>query len=436
MNKRLMILILILLILVSTSIFLTKEDPQIEIDTAVKSEEIKGESTEECLLLEDNIKDALANTSPLREWYVKSPYIENNIINIKLSLPKESISVVEYTLNDGNKVDAIFQEDKWVINIPVEELKSGKYKLLVVCTSCENEISKSFSFKVSNPVYVVWSIDWEGFDVKEEYLNQMADISTKYNIPMTHFFNPYIYIYLAKNRYEYLTNWVVGREEDSIGLHLHMYNSLVEASGVNVHNNPAWGSPTGNGHDTPNSNYEYNEFRKIISWALTQFEKFGLPRPTMYRAGGWYIDEENINVLNNLGFNIESSGRTSYIHGRNSLEGHWDLQETTQPYQMNSEDQNVTDNPNINIWEYPNNGGDSWAYSSDELISRFDSNYKGGITKEDIIITYLSHPHWFNTEGPHIEGALKYAHNYRYDNDNGPVIFITLDKVHTYNVKL
>jgi len=435
MNKKLGILIVLLLSLVSTSVFLTNKNTSTEINTPINGvEEIKGEETQVCSILEESAKEQLLNLPSLREWYVKSPYVENNYINIQLELPKESVSV-KYSLNDSQN-EALFEDGKWKINIPIDNLESGEYKLLVDCTICENKLSKSFSFKVSNPVYVTWTIDWEGFDVKEQYLQEMVKISEQYDIPMTHFFNPYIYIYLSSNRATYLTNWVKNRTEDSIGLHLHMYDSLVKASGVKVNNNPAWGSPMGNGHDTPNSNYSYEDFKEIILWSINQFEKNGIERPTMYRAGGWFIDEENINVLNDLDFQIESSGRTYYIHGRNLLEGPWNLSTTTQPYQMNSRNQNTSNNPNINIWEYPNNGGDSWAYTSEQLVSNFKSNYDRGIQNVDTVVTFLSHPHWFDKEGPKIQEVLKYVYTYSYNNDKGPVIFLTLDKVHEYNVKL
>jgi len=429
MNKKFIILLLVLISLISTSVFLKQSNKEpINTDT-----QIKGETVDSCLVTEKDAKDQITSLSLPRKWYIKSTYTDDNEINFKLDLPNENVDI-KYILNDQTS-NFVFEDDSWSINIPIDSLENGEYRLIVQANVCTETISKSFSFNVSDPVYVVWSIDWEGFDVKNEYLDEMSRISETYSVPMTHFFNPYIYIYLSPSRARYLTDWVLNRENESIGLHLHMYNKLIEASGVTVNNNPAWGSPTGNGHDTPNSNYSYDDYKKIIEWALIQYEKYGLNKPVMYRAGGWYIDEENILVLKNLGFEIESSGRTYYKHGSNNLEGHWNLKETTQPYQMNSNDQNITNNPNINIWEYPNNGGDSWAYTSDKLIFTFQSNYNGGIAQDTRVVTYISHPHWFNKEGMKIEEAFKYISQYSYSNDNGPVIFITLDKVHENTVK-
>lgn len=429
MNKRFLILILLLISLISSSIYFGLPEEDIN----VKEDNIKGESIYNCKEVQQSTQDQLTFINIEREWYIKSPYSEVQAIDFRFTLPKEKVDV-QYILN-GEHFSALNSKDVWSIYIPIEELDSNSYDLTVLIEVCGEEYSKDFTFNVSNPVYVVWSIDWEGFDVKEEYLNEMDRISRQYSAPMTHYFNPYIYIYLPSQRAKYLTEWVRGREEDSIGLHLHMYNRLVEASGVKVNNIPSWGSTTGNGHDTPNSNYGYEDFKKIMEWSIKKFEENSLERPSIYRAGGWFLDEENIKVLNDLEFNIDSSGRTYYKHGTNQIEGHWNLSPDTQPYILNSFDQNITNEPNLNIWEYPNNGGDSWAFNSDSLISRFKSNYSGGINNRDVVVTYLSHPHWFNREGPNIEGAFKYISQYSYLNDTGPVIFLSLDILHQYTVK-
>ncbi|OGC37227.1 hypothetical protein A2436_00855 [candidate division WS6 bacterium RIFOXYC1_FULL_33_9] len=429
MGKKLPILICILLLLVASSVLIKKYENPTNTDS---NNDVKGNTTDICEEVEDSAREQISLLNVPRKWYVKSPETLEDNIYFSLSLPQRDVSV-KYELN-GIIYDAIYNKDKWEINIPIETLNPSEYKFYINTTVCDNSISKSFSFNVSNPVYVVWSIDWEGLDVKDQYLNEMARISAQFNSPMTHLFNPYIYISLNSTRSKYLTDWVKNRDE-SIGLHLHMYDKLIEASGVVVNDIPAWGSPIGGGHDTPNSNYAYDDYKKIITWAMTQYEKNGLSTPTMYRAGGWYIDEENINVLKNLGFQIETSGRTYYKHGSNLLEGPWNLKETTQPYQMNSTDQNITNSPNINIWEYPNNGGDSWAYSVETLISRFKNNYAGGISQNTTVVTYISHPHWFDKEGPKIEGTLKYISTYTYSSDSGPVIFTTLDKVHLNTVQ-
>ncbi len=424
-NIALTTILIIAFLLTGTVLLFTKEKE------VKKVPEVKGDTAEICQNYEDEISNELEKVLLLRDWYIKSDYVNEKIIELKLDLPETEDLTVEYLLDD-TKLETDLSNS---VSIPVEDLEEGEHRIQINIENCSAVYSDSKIFNVSQPVYVVWSIDWEGFDVKEEYLNQMASISSKYNAPMTHFFNPYIYIYLNQERAAYLTKWVKERNE-SIGLHLHMYSRLVSAAGVEVDNSIAWGSPTGDGHDTPNSTYGYNEYMKIIDWSIRQLEKNGLNRPTMYRAGGWFIDEENLKVLNDLEFTLDTSGRTYYVHGRNQLVGEWTLKTTTQPYQLNSTNQNITSDPNMNLWEYPNNGGDSWAYTSEKLIERFKANYTGGISTQKKVVTYVTHPHWFDKEGPNIEGALKYIYNVSYSIDSGPVLFISLDNAHRDIVKL
>jgi hypothetical protein len=83
----------------------------------------------------------------------------------------------------------------------------------------------------------------------------------------------------------------------------------------------------------------------------------------------------------------------------------------------------------MDMLEFPNNGADSWAYSSDQLISRFTDNYKGGISYSQKVITYLSHPHWFNVDEPKMYDILDYTSKYSIEDDRGPVIYTTIDRI-------
>lgn len=400
-------------------------------------EEVKGDNTEICTILESQIQKEFSTLAIPRKWYLRSPYVKEDEINLEIPISDSGLQITYHI--DEKIYTAQSNSTGWNIQLPISKMTNGEKQLTIYADFCDKQIFKQFSFNVSEPVYVTWTIDWEGFDVKEEYLKEMSAVSKQYSVPMTHFFNPYIYIYLPKSRSTYLTNWVLSRNSkysESIGLHLHMYTNLVQAAGVTPNNTVTWGSPTGNGHDTPNSMYGYKDYKKIISWALTRFNEHGLNTPTMYRAGGWYIDEENIQVLNDMNFLIESSGRTYYKHGRNILEGHWNLKNTTQPYQLNKENQNITNTPNLTIWEFPNNGGDSWTYDSEQLTARFLSNYKGGVSKEKKVVTFLSHPHWFDKEGVNIKGVFEEIKEYNYSTDSGPVIYLTLDKVYEDIVQL
>ena len=108
----------------------------------------------------------------------------------------------------------------------------------------------------------------------------------------------------------------------------------------------------------------------------------------------------------------------------------WDLSSTTQPYKPNIYNENSADAPTFNIWEFPNNGGDSWAYSDAQMIQRFNDNYNGKALSSKKMMNYISHPHWFNVDKPKLENLFSYINENTNRDDKGPVIYVTLDQAY------
>jgi hypothetical protein len=151
--------------------------------------------------------------------------------------------------------------------------------------------------------------------------------------------------------------------------------------------------------------------------------------PTIFRAGGWFANEATLKAVQDSGLLADSSGRTSYKFF--SQPGPWDLSATAQPYYPSTNDQNKAGEPSLSILEIPNNGADSYWFSSEEMQKRFRANYGGGILTEPKEITYLSHPHWFNkSEQNKIKELFNLIDNYKYENDFGPALYVTLDEVY------
>ena len=289
------------------------------------------------------------------------------------------------------------------------------------------------------PVYTTWTIDWEGYDLAENYMKMMVELADKHQMPMTHYFNPRIYVNpaISPARANALTNWVKDREKkgDEIGLHLHMHLDLVAAAGVSPKSDPRWGGRT-EGHDVLTSAYDETEYTKIVQWALGKFQEKGLSRPRGYRAGGWFLDLDNLKVLNKLGFTYDTSGSDfKEPYGPNKQPRTWDLTSTTRPYQVSSRNQNQSaPAPLLNIWEYPNNGANSTNKTSAELIRRLNQNLRKDnstlANTEPQVLTYLSHPHWFNIDKPVMEALLNTAEKYKYNADNGPLVYVTQISAH------
>ncbi len=167
---------------------------------------------------------------------------------------------------------------------------------------------------------------------------------------------------------------------------------------------------------------------KIIKRGLYWFNKYGLGKPISFRAGGWFANTETLKALEDMGFLIDTSGRTEYTLN-NTIKGPWYLKSTTHPYHPSKTDQNsesLDSSQNFRIWEFSNNGGDSYWYKTEELIKRFEDNFKGKPLMEKQQITYLSHPHWFTREQEQINSVFDHINQFLYQKDEGPVRYVTL----------
>lgn len=320
--------------------------------------------------------------------------------------------------------------------IQISSLKAGTYQVQIELNDNGNILlSQKVGFYVSYPLYITWTYDWEGYDVSGAYLKASEDISREYGVPITHFFNPRIFTTstITPDRAQYLTDWLRNRMNigDGYGLHLHMFYDFVELSGVTPKKEPRWDKAEGDGYSVLTSAYSKDELKQIISKAMSELENQGLPEPEIYRAGGWFSNIETLKALEELGFGADSSGRTAYKFGQNSIAGHWDLSPLSQPYFPSRTDQNAPSLSNhLNLLEIPNNGTDSYWFSASEMIERFNANFTNQPLKEKKQLTYLSHPHWFKqSEQSRIRELFGYIAKYNNSSDSGPVIYVTSQEI-------
>lgn len=320
------------------------------------------------------------------------------------------------------------------VNLEVNFLTPGEHSLFVILKDGNKSYkSNRVSFYVSNPVYVAWTIDWEGVDPSAAYIKTMEEISDKYSIPMTQFFNPRIMIHsgISASRKKDILDWVKMRHTkgDEIAMHMHMQHDMVEFAGVRPKENEIGWNNDFRGYDIPSTVYDYNEYLTILKWGKEMFSSAGLPEPKGFRAGGWFADVENLKAMRDAGFKYDSSGRKSFAIGSNEFIQPWELTNVSQPYYPSNANQSVYDpNDKIGILEIPNNGSDSYWSTADELINNFYLNYKPGTyLNEEIIVTYLSHPEWFDIDEPKLYTLFEELNKYRYELNRGPVIFVTLE---------
>ncbi len=380
------------------------------------------------------IHPLIASTDKL--WVLKGDELSSNMTSLKFFVtPQDNDTLydLDYTILGTNIFGKMtYNTDSGIYEaiINTDILLPGEYKIQAKDLT-SNDIKSSVSyFKVSYPLYVVWTIDWEGYATKKGYLDKMDNLANKHQIPFTHFYNPRIYVAkdISKNNINMTDDWIKYRAEnfnDEVGLHLHGFFDMARACNVPVKTSNRWGGYS-DGKDVPMTEWNEDEMVKILQWSKNMLAQHGFNNIYSYRSGAWFVNLDTLKALERAGFKIDSSGRDYYKWGANKIEGFWNLNYTTQPYRPNLYNQNSSAQPNFTIWEFPNNGGDSWNNTANDMIRRFDLNYNKDILNKRKIVIYLSHPHWFNVDEPKMDELLTYIDQFLYTNDNGPVLYTTL----------
>lgn len=391
-----------------------------------------------------------------RKWYLKKKeraYQAASLI-FTADLKNDAISdssIVTYTISGTDKFGKmkLVGNKKYQAAVVVSDLEPGVYDLQAHITESTDSLkiyrSQKVPFYVTYPLYVSWTQDWEGWGVNDADLNDIASIANNYQAPITHFFNPRIYIdnqYTIQSINETdagkITAWVKKRQQerfDEIGMHIHMWTDMVAAVGVPPKSSPVIIGTYG--VDVATYNYSQAELEQVFKWGRQQFADNDLGAPISYRTGAWMSAPHVLKAAQNSGFLIDSSGRTGgpvNVSIPGSTPVPWNLPITTRPYLPSVNDINSWTGERLKIWEFPNNGADSYWFSKEELISRFDQNYpnKGSIMYTPQVVTYLSHPHWFTAQDTwKIRGLFNYTDQFLYRNDSGPVIYATLETIYS-----
>lgn len=379
-----------------------------------------------------------------RLWLIKSTQVSEDMTKAEIKI------LIDQKLRAGRNVVLVLEHNgnRTIINtektndltfkayINQADLETGIYKLYAHMKDRPSNISNDLMINVSYPLIVTWTLDYEGYDISNNNLNAIASFSDTYGMPLTHLFNPRIFVAseISTTRSDYLVSWVLNRKQnnnDEIGLHLHMHCDMVTAAGLKYKTTPRWGWRT-NCHDVLTSAYNYDEFTQIIKWSKAQFAQHNLPEPITYRAGGWFISEPQLKVLQDQGFLIDTSGRTSYVWGTQT--GPWTLTETTFPYYISESEQNSSiPEPTLSLVELPNNGWDSTNNDARILLDVFDKNYQNQPLNKLQVLTYMSHPHWFVTyDQKRVIEVLEYVGKNKAIDDNGPIIYLTSEQAYYY----
>lgn len=377
-----------------------------------------------------------------KKWHIRSG---DTISTVQLSLeafdqynkpiPVESSLIQLYAgPSIVSKADVTVTDSGANIQVPSSVFPSGTIDLTARIQSGDtNIVTDSVSILVSEPLYVAWTFDWEGWEVSENAIKTLAEIQKTYEpIPYTHFVNPRMFITssLSETQKTHVKEYLLNQQSsgNEIALHLHMHYDLVEAAGVTPQKATHWGLRSAEGYDVPTTEYSPQDFRSIVAKAKDVLSDIGFTDVNGYRAGGWFISTEQLHVLQSLGFTYDSSGRDKPVSGafRNIP---WNLPLGAQPYMLS----NDTDDENLGqtLMEIPNNGGSSYEQTVAELQKRISDVYQSGPLNEPKSLVFVSHPQFASREFMKIPEILTTLLTLSYRQDTGPVIFSTVQNIQT-----
>ncbi len=405
---------------------LPREQPPSQSISPMKRTVMRGEESAHPVLVTIN-----------KHWFVPE-YFPEQFLEATLIHGGISTNATEQTIRyrvDNTNISGAFSNtsSSTTVSINPGELTPGTYTLSTYSSDSSMPQGPKRKFSVSAPVFVTWSLDWEGWDVPIDTLDRIDSIANSFALPVTHYFNPRIFLpgISTDEQIRVLRSWIIDRSitrGDEIALHLHMHFDAVNAAGVPPRTEPKWGYRSTEGYDVFTSAYTLDELKRIFTWAKQTFVDNGLPDPVAYRAGGWYANDVVLRALSETGFVYDSSGRTQPETGA-FVKIPWRLRVYSQPYYPSAADQNGTGFDALSILEIPNNGGNTFEFTASELTRNFTQNYNGGPATKRTVVTFLSHPQWHTAEFPKIESVLTHVSDYLYDQDNGPVIFVTSDTI-------
>jgi hypothetical protein len=321
---------------------------------------------------------------------------------------------------------------EWVASLDLHSVKPGAYVIEVVERIAGGEVVvASKDVVVSEPEYVVWTLDFEGDASSDEAMANTAGIADEQRIPMTIMWNPRVWTttQVAAARADAMLAWTKARlaKGDELSLHLHMWTDFVRAAGLVPRTAPSWAG-RGDGYDVPITAYPESDQRALIEYALGLMSEHALARPTTFRAAGQFANEATLRTLAALGFLADASAVPAGTFGR--LPYPWTLAANAQPYRPSTTDANKSGD--LPLLEAPTIGGNTYGYDvrTIEPIIRADLSYlapAGEIATTPRAITIVSHPGTIDaTERAAITALFNAFAPLRHDLDNGPVRFVTL----------
>ena len=319
-------------------------------------------------------------------------------------------------------------------NIDVTGLAAGSYGVEIVERVGAGEaVVGTAAFVLSQPEYVVWTLDFEGDASGDPELANTAAIADGLKIPMSVFWNPRAWTssQVSTERREAMLRWTNDRQTkgDEVAMHLHMWTDYVEAAGVSARTAPSWAG-RGDGYDVPMTAYSEAEQKALVDFGVKLMADHGLPRPTSFRAGGDIGDAATLRAIASAGFTADCTAVARDYPSIGRIPSPWNLPVGAQPYRPSATDANASGI--LPLLEAPTIGGNTYGFTAQTIQPQIRANLgllapAGSVATDRRVITVVSHPGTIvPAERAAIEALLGAFGPLRFDADTGPLRFVTL----------
>ncbi len=324
----------------------------------------------------------------------------------------------------------------WTASVPLDGFAPGEHTLgvferLSVPAGGLYRVATA-AFLLSQPEYVVWTLDFEGDASGDPELANTAAIADGLKIPMAVFWNPRVWTtsQVSPERQDAMLKWTKERSirGDEVALHLHMWTDYIRAAGLVPKTVPSWAG-RGDGYDVPITAYTEAEQKTLIDFGVQLMADHGLPKPTSFRAGGDMADASTLRAVAAAGFDLDCTAVAKDYPAIGRIPYPWNLPVGAQPYRPSRTDANIAGD--LPLLEAPTIGGNTYAFTVNSIQPQIRANLAlfapaGKVATERRTITVVSHPGTIVPgERAAIEALLGAFDLLRYDKDSGPVRFVT-----------
>ena len=379
-----------------------------------------------------------ATVSTARRWYTVPDGLDRILVQVTATFDADPTAGAPFvTIGGGRDLPLVHVGSTWSTSASLDGLEPGEqivalYERLAGSPTVFQRVADT-RFLLSQPEYVVWTLDFEGDASGDAELANTAAIADGLKIPMSVFWNPRVWTtsQVSMERQDAMLAWTKGRQTrgDEVALHLHMWTDYVRAAGLVPRAAPSWAGRS-DGYDVPMTAYTEAEQKTLIDYGLKLMADHGLPKPTSFRAGGDIGDAATLRAIAAAGFNADCTAVAKDSPPIGRIPNPWTLPAGAQPYRPSSTDANAAGD--LALLEAPTIGGNTYASTVQSIQPQIRANLRlfaptGSVASERKAITVVSHPGTIvPAERAAIAALLGAFEPLRYDADAGPVRFVTL----------